>query len=100
VSVNAGDEWSRLQLALIRTYISGEIDSHEFGRDFMAAHNAAARLGELADEPLEELLEDVLFALSNHSNEPDPDVAALLDDAQLREKLTRQVAEWEKAEGT
>jgi hypothetical protein len=93
--VSTSDQWSRRQISLTRQYAASEIDSDDYGRDFMEAHNARARARVLADEATEALLDDLLYAVANNSDEPDREWPDQLDDEELRITVARYLADWD-----
>jgi hypothetical protein len=93
--VSTSDDWCQQQIALTRQYVASEIDNDTYGTKFMAAQNAAAHAGEIPDEATYALLDDLLYAVANNSEEPDGKWPDQLDDEQLRETQARHLADWD-----
>jgi Bacterial self-protective colicin-like immunity len=91
---NSG-EWAQREISLTRQYVAKEINSFDYGGAFMAAHNARADARELADDAMETLLDDLLYAVCNHTDDPDSASPDPLDDEQLRDRQARHLADWD-----
>jgi hypothetical protein len=89
------NEWSQREISLSRQYVAKEINSFDYGGAFMAAHNAGALAREVPDDATEALLDDLLYAVANHSDEPDREWPDQLDDEELRITLARHLADWD-----
>jgi hypothetical protein len=89
------DEWAQREISLTRQYVAGEINPFDYGGAFMAAHNAGAEAHEVVDDPMEALLDDLLYAVCNHTDDPDTACPEPLDDEQLRERQARHLADWD-----
>jgi hypothetical protein len=80
---------------LTRQYVADEISAFEFERAFMAAHNSGALAREVSDDATEAFLEDVLYAVSNHSEDPDREWPDQLNDDEFRIAVARYLTDWE-----
>jgi hypothetical protein len=89
------DEWAQRQISLTRQYVAREISSFDYGGRFMSAHNAGARTNEIVDDAMEALLDDLLYAVCNHTDDPDSACPDPLDDEQLRVRVARHLAGWD-----
>jgi hypothetical protein len=96
----AGDDvtlsqWADWQIELSRKFIRGEVSGHEFGPDFLDAQSKGADSWEIAEEAKEEVINDILFALSNHTPFDDERLPDQLDDEQLRAAISKHLADYD-----
>jgi Bacterial self-protective colicin-like immunity len=93
--VTYSDEWAQRKISLTRQYVAKEISSFDYGGRFMAAQNAAAEAHEIVDDVMDALLDDLLYAVCNHTDDPDSACPDPLDDEQLRVRVERHLADWD-----
>jgi hypothetical protein len=95
----AGDsvtsQWADRQIELSRMFSRGEMSGHDFGPAFLEAQSDGARAWEVAEEAKEELLNDLLFALSNHTPFDDERLPDQMDDTQLRDVIAKHLADYD-----
>jgi hypothetical protein len=87
--------WAELQIDLSRRFVRGELTGFDFGPAFLDAQNEGAEAREFTDESLTELLNDLLFALSNHTPFDDERRPDQLDDTGLREIIAGHLADYD-----
>ncbi len=87
--------WADRQVELARMFTRGAISGYDFGTAFLEAQSESARSWEVAEETKEELINDLLFALSNHSPFDDERMPDQMDDLQLRDVVAKHLADYD-----
>jgi len=87
--------WIDQQIQLARRFVGGEVSGQDLGPAFLRLQSQGAEAGEVAEEPREELLNDLLFALSNHTPFDDERLPDQLDDVELREIFAEHLGDFD-----
>jgi Bacterial self-protective colicin-like immunity len=91
--------WADRQLEVARLFVRGDLDARDFIGELLSARHESVTADEFMAGDFSVLLNDFWFAIDMHNEydelrEPDE-----FDDAQLREVLTRYLADWDAGPG-
>src|SRR3954452_5073640 len=87
--------WADRQVELARELVAARIWCEDFGPQFLKAQNDSSRAREILGAPLGDFINDLLFALSNHSPFDDERLPDQLDDEQLRAVVAQHLADYD-----
>ena len=87
--------WAERQLQSIRRFVRGDLNPREFIEELLTARHQGVAAREIVVGDLEDLLNDVWFALDMHNDVDDIPEPDEFDDAQLLEVVTGYLADWD-----
>lgn len=87
--------WAGRQLQAARRFVGRALNPREFIGELLSARHEGVAAGEIPVGDLEDLLNDLWFAIDMHNDFDDIPEPDEFDDAQLLEVLTRYLADWD-----
>jgi hypothetical protein len=87
--------WADRQLEATRRFVSGHLNPRQFISELLSARHESVAANEFMAGGLEDLLNDVWFAIDMHNDYDDVLEPGEFDDAELLAVLTQYLADWD-----
>jgi hypothetical protein len=90
-----GTTWADRQLEVTRSFVHGAVGVKDFIEQLLKARHQTVAAGEVPPGDVEDLLNDIWFAIDMHNEYDDLRAPDEFDDAQLLEVITGYLAAWD-----